>query len=762
MIRTELSAFVGILFVLAAGANVWLMFQRMSPGRIGPRAARLTQAHRALGYLYLTLYLIMMYFMIVRLQDAPDELAPRALIHMILGLTLAPLLFLKILIARTFRNQSQYLTPLGLILFSLSFILVGMTAGPYLLRRATMTTISLQAVGLRSERVDLRQAEELMRARCARCHNLERVVGARKDTQGWLETVNRMRALPGSGISEAEGRTILSYLVKALGVDSSQPAGRQLVGRALVDARCGRCHTLDKVYSAVKTPTQWKETIDRMVTLAPPGHFQPGEPAQILAFLSSRPVAQAGATVATGPAGGGGRADGASVGGPGPLTTPGAGGTSAAAARSDRTAWLVVLGAVVLSALLYWRGTAPAGAGGAALPTAGREAPPTPAEPGDSGVLLPRGGRGVAPATVSPSLEPAGNALPAPAHAAGGGTSRRPLELTLARIIPETPTAKTFRFLLPPGVDVTHQAGQFLTFEWQLDGQKVVRSYSISSSPSQSRQHLDITVKRVPDGRVSGYLHDHAAPGLTVTARPPAGRFVLGAPPPPRLLCLAAGSGLTPVMSILRWIDDACLPVEATLIYSVRTADEILFGRELERLAEMLPGFRLVVTLTQPDAAWTGASGRLSREMIAQHCPELADAMVYLCGPKPFMEAARALLAECGVPPERVRVELFGGPPAARAEPAVETVAAAPRVTFARSGKSVPIPTGCTLLETAEMNGIALPYSCRQGQCGTCATRLLAGEVRMDAEDGLDPELRRQGYILTCVGRAPGDVTLDA
>jgi hypothetical protein len=104
-------------------------------------------------------------------------------------------------------DQSQYLTPLGLLLFSLSFILVGMTAGPYLLRRATMTTISLQSVGLQAEQVDLRQAEALMRSRCARCHNLDRVVGARKDAQGWLETVNRMRALPSSGISEAEARS---------------------------------------------------------------------------------------------------------------------------------------------------------------------------------------------------------------------------------------------------------------------------------------------------------------------------------------------------------------------------------------------------------------------------------------------------------------------------------------------------------------------------------------------------------------------------
>jgi ferredoxin-NADP reductase len=399
----------------------------------------------------------------------------------------------------------------------------------------------------------------------------------------------------------------------------------------------------------------------------------------------------------------------------------------------------------------------PGGQGSSLLATAGAEAGPA---IGVGSPPVP------AVATEAPALT-SGAPLVA-TGAAGGERTRRRLQLTLARVMPETPTTKTFRFLLPPGVEVAHQAGQFLTFDWLIDGQKVVRSYSISSSPSQSRYHLDITVKRVPDGRVSSYLHDHAAPGLTVTARPPAGRFVLGecasAPPPPprRLLCLAAGSGLTPVMSILRWIDDACLPVEATLLYSVRTADEILFGRELERLAETLPGFRFVVTLTQPHAAWTGASGRITRDMILQHCPEPADAMVYLCGPKPFMEAARALLAECGVPAERVRMELFGGPPATQAELAVEAAPEAPRVAFARSRKQVAIPTGCTLLETAEMNGIPIPYSCRQGQCGTCATRLLAGEVRMDAEDGLDPELRRQGYVLTCVGRAQDDVTLDA
>ena len=128
------------------------------------------------------------------------------------------------------------------------------------------------------------------------------------------------------------------------------------------------------------------------------------------------------------------------------------------------------------------------------------------------------------------------------------------------------------------------------------------------------------------------------------------------------------------------------------------------------------------------------------------------------------MDAARALLVECGVPADRIRQESFGKQPRPEepAAPAAAIDPEGPRVEFARTGKSGVIPEGGTLLEAAERYGVAIPSSCRQGQCGTCTTRLLAGEVRMDAEEGLDPELRRDGYILTCVGRAHGDVRLDA
>jgi ferredoxin-NADP reductase len=725
--RTELTAWVGILFVLVGAANVWMMFHRMSPGMSGERGARWAQAHRAGGYLFTALYLVMMYLMVLRLRDAPEELGARGLIHMILALTLAPILFLKILIARSYRTQSQYLTPLGILLFCLSFVLVGMTSGPYMLRRATLETISLESVGLKTEQIDMRQAEGLMRDRCGRCHNLDQVVGARKDAEGWLETVNRMRALPGSGISAEDARTITFYLVKALGVDSSKPTGRHLVGRALVDARCARCHTLDTVWSAKKSPEAWKTTVDRMVKLSPPGHFRPGEAEAILAYLAGPRTHSAAATA---PASGGERepgTGGSSGGGSG--GGQGAGSASGAASRAsdERNGWLVLAGSLLLCGALYRRG--------------GRRSSP-------GGALAP----------VAPASTPA----PAAGAAALPRTARVPL--TLARIRSETPDVKTFRFTLPPGVELSHQAGQFLTFDWMVDGEKSVRSYSISSAPSRSRHHLEVTVKRVPGGRVSCWLHDHARPGMQVDARPPAGRFVLPEPIPPRLLLIAAGSGVTPVMSLLRALDETCAPVEAALLYCVRTEEEIIFRREIERLQEELPGFRAVITLTQPGETWQGERGRLSREMLLRHMPEQAGLPVYLCGPKPFMEATVALLVECGVARDQIRQEQFGGPPAPRAELSGESVAATagPRARFARAGTSVAVPEGATLLEVAESHGVAIPYSCRQGQCGTCATRLIRGDVTMDAEEGLDPELRRQGFVLTCVGRARGDVELDA
>src|SRR5205814_3359657 len=152
----------------------------------------------------------------------------------------------------------------------------------------------------------------------------------------------------------------------------------------------------------------------------------------------------------------------------------------------------------------------------------------------------------------------------------------------------------------------------------------------------------------------------------------------------------------------------------------------------------------------------------VSREFMEHTLKELALQDFFLCGPPPFMESCRAILVGLGVRPERIMQESFGNS-APKKSPLV-SAAAEPHVVveFVRSGKTCALRSGQTLLEAAEEQGVGIPSSCRQGQCGTCKAKLLEGNVRMDAEEGLDSDSRAQGFVLTCVGHADGAVKIDA
>jgi ferredoxin-NADP reductase/mono/diheme cytochrome c family protein len=340
----------------------------------------------------------------------------------------------------------------------------------------------------------------------------------------------------------------------------------------------------------------------------------------------------------------------------------------------------------------------------------------------------------------------------------GAPKSKLSLPLRLVRVDPQTPNAKTLRFLVPEGFRFTSKPGQFLTFSWLIDGQKLVRSYSICSSPTQTA-YIEITPKRVNDGYVSMFLNDKAAPGLVVEAKGPSGRFVFDERSHKKIALLAAGSGITPMMSILRYIDDLCLDTEVTLVYCVRTPDDVIFRKELAALAQRLPKFNLIVSLTKPDATWQGPQGRFTTTLLKNSVSAPNKTTFFICGPKSFMDGTRALVKELGVDESNILQESFGGPAAI---PLLEEPSGiSGQVEFARSAKTANIQAGCSLLETAEQHDVNIPYSCRQGQCGTCATQVLEGEVEMDVEDGLDPELKSKGYVLTCVGRAKGKVILD-
>ena len=226
-------------------------------------------------------------------------------------------------------------------------------------------------------------------------------------------------------------------------------------------------------------------------------------------------------------------------------------------------------------------------------------------------------------------------------------TSGGPLILRLASITPRTPDSKTLRFILPVDRQLNARPGQFLTFSFLFDGKKVVRSYSICSSPARSG-YVEITPKRVSPGCVSVFLNDRASVGMTVEANGPFGHFCFDESKHQNVVLLAAGSGITPMMAMLRYMDDLCLETTVTLLYCVRTSNDIIFHRELEELQARLKNFQYHVLLSQPHPEWSGRRGHVSREFIEDTVKDLASPDFFLCGPPPFMEASRGILTGLG------------------------------------------------------------------------------------------------------------------
>lgn len=331
--------------------------------------------------------------------------------------------------------------------------------------------------------------------------------------------------------------------------------------------------------------------------------------------------------------------------------------------------------------------------------------------------------------------------------------------LILARTHYQTPDAKTLRFLLPQGCHLMARPGQFLTFEWMIDGRPLVRSYSICSSPTQ-QGFVEITAKRVENGCVSAFLNDRAKVGLIAKARGPYGKFCFDENKHQRIVLIAGGSGITPMISMLRYLDDLCIAADVTLIYCVRSQQDVFFKDEFAALQQRMAGFSYVLVLSQPGPEWNGWKGRLRHEILEREVRNPGESTFFLCGPPAFMENGRSLLKDLNVEPSRILQESFGG--AIAGEATSISLDGRLRVTFSRSQVACPVSSEETLLESSERNGVLIPSGCRQGACGTCATRLLSGRVHMETEEALNEELRSRGFILPCVSRPLSDVTLDA
>jgi ferredoxin-NADP reductase len=718
MLNSSTSVWLGITFVIVGAINVWLVLQASARVRDSKASTRLIAAHRVGGYLFILLFCVMGYFMVARLGDVAGGASAGTIVHSTLAMVLSPLLFVKVLVARYYKNYHSYLLPIGLLIFVLSFVLIGITAGPYLAHQTRTQTVSLAAIDLPPAAIDIDLAAAMMERRCSKCHNLDRIAGARKDARGWLSTVNRMRTLSDSGISEEDARIIVSYLASQMGPRGAGSSAGLEVARALVDQRCGRCHALDRVYKTAETPEEWSATVTRMVSYAAgsAGAFQPGEDQQIIAYLSATQT------------------------------------TDAVDQRKAQAMAASTAGRSIVTQSV------------SAMPDQ-----PKPRRKYDGKMIgflsfvcfgfLTLAIRRPARISIANSKSAAGTAQEPVGAVRITAPPNGPLILRLVGIKAQTPDSKTLRFVVPNDQKLSARPGQFLTFSFLFDGKKVSRSYSICSSPARSG-YVEITPKRITQGFASVFLNDRASIGLTVEANGPFGQFCFDESKHQNVVLIAAGSGITPMMAMLRYMDDLCLETTATLLYSVRTSRDIIFESELEQLRSRLKNFHCHVLLSRPHAEWSGARGHVNRELIEDKVKDLASCDFFLCGPPPFMEASRTILTGLGVKPERIMQESFGGTASKNLQQ--ESVAQTGVVEFVRSGKTCVVRGGQTVLEAAEEQGVAIPSSCRQGQCGTCKTKLLEGNVRMDAEEGLDPDSRARGFVLTCVGHAYGVVTLDA
>ncbi|MER5790439.1 hybrid-cluster NAD(P)-dependent oxidoreductase [Streptomyces sp. NPDC001980] len=338
-----------------------------------------------------------------------------------------------------------------------------------------------------------------------------------------------------------------------------------------------------------------------------------------------------------------------------------------------------------------------------------------------------------------------------------------------------TPDVRTFVLQSPQPRLFHHEPGQFLTLTVDIDGRTVERCYTISSPPTRPHS-VAITVKRVPGGLVSNWLHDRLRPGHTVRARGPLGDFTLARHPAPKYLFLSGGSGATPVMAMTRALYDLAHPADVVFVHSARTPADILFRRELDLIAATAPTVRVVHVCEEdgPTEPWGGHRGRLTLDMLRQIAPDFRQREIFTCGPAGYMAAVRRMLATDGFAMDRYHEESFtvDAPPAAEADtvPVPGTVPGTGETTegrvftveFTRSRRTLTCDADTSLLAAATRAGLSLPASCAQGMCGTCKTTLLTGSVDMRHHGGIRPREIAQNKILLCCSRPRENLVVDA
>ncbi|ADG98656.1 ferredoxin [Segniliparus rotundus DSM 44985] len=333
--------------------------------------------------------------------------------------------------------------------------------------------------------------------------------------------------------------------------------------------------------------------------------------------------------------------------------------------------------------------------------------------------------------------------------------SARELRGQIIDVRPETADSTTLVIRPGWGFDPRFAPGQHVGVGVRIEGRWVWRSYSLTSVPAYSVKSramhapLSVTVRAVPEGRLSSHLTSGVRPGTVIRLQAPAGDFHLPEPPPPKILFITAGSGITPVMSMLRHLARRDMPVQVAHVHSERTEQGVIFGQELREFGQKFLSLAFHLQITS-------AQGRLDEQRLSELVPDWRERQTWACGPAELLEALAAWWTAAGVP-ERLKTEQFAlrrtGPSEGAGSGALGGV-----VRFARSDKEVVSDGATTILEAGESAGLVLPFGCRMGICHTCSSQLSQGTV-CDLRNG---NLHEEGErIQTCCTAPVGNCVID-
>ena len=293
------------------------------------------------------------------------------------------------------------------------------------------------------------------------------------------------------------------------------------------------------------------------------------------------------------------------------------------------------------------------------------------------------------------------------------------------------------------GFGFDYEPGQYIGIGLLVDGRWRWRSYSLTSSPVKGARTVTITVKAMPEGFLSAHLVGGVKPGTIVRLAAPQGNFVLPDPAPPAVLFITAGSGVTPVMSMLRTLVRRQQITDVIHLHSAPTEADVMFGAELDQLAREHAGYRLRLRTTR-------SQGRLDLTRLDAEVPDWRERQTWACGPEAMLNTAERAWLAAGVG-ERLHLERFAVP---RAAPA----GAGGTVTFSKSGKSTTADAATSLMDAGERMGVQMPFGCRMGICQSCVVGLVEGHVR-DLRTGAEHEPGTR--VQTCISAASGDCVLD-